>query len=163
MRYIIITLFVIAILFLQIGIFPNLKIANAYPNIILLALISLAILTGWKKSLGWIIICGLFLDFYSLHNILGISILILLLACIFSQFLNKRFFKKENKISLIIIFLISSLFYESLLIIMLTVLGMGFNFTFWGLVIKLIYNSVLALPIFYLIKWYVDKVKQIQS
>lgn len=163
MRYIIVILFIIIILFLQIGVFPSLRVWNAYPNIILLTLIGLTILMGWKKSLGWIIVAGLFLDFYSLHNVLGISILILLLTCLFSQFLNQRFLKKENKISLILIFLMSSLFYELLLIVIFTILGAGFNFTFRGLIIKLAYNSILVLPIFYIIKWYVDKIKQIQS
>lgn len=163
MKYIIIILFIIAILFLQIGIFPNLKIFNVYPNIILLALISLAILRGWKKTLGWIIAAGLFLDFYSLQNILGISVLILLFVCLFSQFLNQRFLKKENKLSLILIFFISLLFYELLLIAVFGVLNIGFNFTLLGLIIKILYNSILALPIFYTIKWYVDKIKQIQS
>jgi rod shape-determining protein MreD len=163
MKYIIIILFIIVALFLQIGIFPNLKIFNVYPNIILLALISLAILKGWKEILGWIIAAGLFLDFYSLHNILGISVLILLFVCLFSQFLNQRFLKKENKLSLILIFSISSLFYELLLIAVFSVLGIGFNFTLLGLIIKILYNSVLVLPIFYTIKWYVDKIKQIRN
>lgn len=163
MRYIIIVLFIIFVLFLQIGVFPNLKILNTYPNIILLSLISLTILLGWKKNLGWIIVCGAFIDFYSLHNILGTSILILILTCTFSQFLNQRFLKKENKFSLILIFLISSLFYELLLTIIFFVMNIGINLTLIELAIKLIYNSALALPIFYTIKWYVDKIKQIQS
>jgi rod shape-determining protein MreD len=163
MKYILIASFIVVILFLQIGIFPNLKIFNAFPNILFLALISLIILRGWKRTLGWIIVSGLFLDFYSLHNVLGISILILLLSCLFAQFLNQRFLKKENKISLILIFLISSLFYELLLIVTFIVIGAGYNLTLMGLITKLIYNSVFALPIFYTIKWYVDKIKQIQS
>lgn len=163
MKYIIIILFIFAVLFLQIGIFPNLKIFNAYPNVILLAILSLAILRGWRKNLGWIIIAGMFLDFYGLYSIMGISILTLLLAGLFAQFLNQKFLKKENNLSLVLIFLISSLFYEFLLIIIFKAFGIGFNFTLIGLIIKLIYNSIVALPIFYTIKWYVDKIKKIQD
>ena len=163
MKYIIVILFVFSVLFLQIGIFPNLKIFNAYPNIILLAIICLAILRGWRKNLGWVIAAGLFLDFYGLYNIVGISVLALLLTGLFAQFLNQKLFKKENNLSLGLIFLISSLFYEVLLIIAFKAFGIGFNFALIGLIIKPIYSSLAALPIFYTIKWYVDKIKKIQS
>ena len=163
MKYIIVILFVFSVLFLQIGIFPNLKIFNAYPNIVLLAILSLAILKGWKNCLGWIIIAGMFLDFYGLYNVVGVSVLALLLTGLFAQFLNQKLFKKENNLSLGLIFLISSLFYEVLLIIAFKAFGIGFNFALMGLIIKPIYSSLAALPIFYIIKWYVDKIKKIQS
>ncbi|HUT96288.1 MAG TPA: rod shape-determining protein MreD [Candidatus Paceibacterota bacterium] len=155
MRIILVIIFILVVLFLQIGIFPHLKIVGVYPNLIFLAIVSLAIVGDWKKNLGWIIVSGLFLDFYSLQNILGISVLFLLLSCLFSLFLNKKILKEENKLSLILIFLISSLFYELLLFIS------GSNLSLSGLVAKIIYNSILALPIFYLIKFYVGKFKEI--
>ncbi|MBU4284654.1 rod shape-determining protein MreD [Patescibacteria group bacterium] len=148
MRIILVIIFILVVLFLQIGIFPHLKIVGVYPNLIFLAVVSLAITKDWKKNLGWIIVSGLFLDFYSLQNILGISVLVLLLTCLLSRFLNKEFLKEENKLSLILIFLISSLFYELLLFII------GSNLSLLGLVAKIIYNSILALPIFYIVKSY---------
>lgn len=155
MRIILVIIFILVVLFLQIGIFPHLKIVGVYPNLIFLAVVSLAITKGWKKNLGWIIVSGLFLDFYSLQNILGISVLVLLLTCLLSRFLNKEFLKEENKLSLILIFLISSLFYELLLFII------GSNLSLFGLVAKIIYNSILALPIFYIVKSYVGKFREI--
>lgn len=163
MKYVIIILFVLIILFLQIGIFPSLKILNAYPNIILLAIICLAILKGWRNCLGWIIAAGIFLDFYGLYNVMGISVLALLLTGLFAHFLNQKFLKKENNLSLGLIFLISSLFYELLLIAAFKAFGIGFNFAPISLAIKSLYSSVAALPVFYAIKWYVDKIKKIQS
>jgi len=161
MKIVIIIIFVVIFLFLQIGILPNLKIANVYPNLFLIGLIGLTILIGWKQSLGWIIATGLFLDFYSLNNILGISIFILLLTCIFSQFLNQRFLKKENKLSVVLIFTISLLFFEILSIILFKILRIESNFYLLGLIVKIIYSSILALPVFYVIKWYVDKIKSL--
>lgn len=155
MKYFFVFLFILALLFLQIGILPHLRIAGVYPNMIFLAVIGLAITMGWKKNLGWIIVSGLFLDFYSLQNILGISVFFLLLSCLFSRFLNKKILKEENKLSLILIFLISSLFYELLLFII------GSDLSLSSMIVKIIYNSVLALPIFYIIKSYVGKFREI--
>jgi len=165
MRYIIIFLFIIALLFLQIGILPNFKIFNTYPNLILLTLIALTILRGWKRNLGWIIAAGLFFDFYSLNNITGISIIALLLNCIIVELLNQRYLKKENKLSLILIFVISLVFNEILLIVYSKLFHLGFNFYWLEFVIRTIYGLIFSLPIFYLIKWhtnktrYVDKIK----
>jgi len=162
-KYIIITLFIFTILFLQIGILPNLKIFNVYPNTILLIIISLGVLRGWKENLIWIIIVGLFLDFYSLYSFIGISVVALLLINLFSRFVSQRFLKYENKLSLILIFLFSCLLYEIFLIIIFKMFDIGYHITSLNLIVKLIYNSILGLPIFYIIKWYVDKVKQVQS
>ena len=154
-------IFVLAILFLQIGILPNLKIANAYPNILLLSTIILTVLIGWKKNIGWIIAFGLFLDFYSLHNILGIFTLTMLLSCFLAQFLSQKYFKKENKLSTILILAISIIFYELLTLGFFTIFNIGYDFNLSRLMIKIIYSLILSLPIFYILKWYVDKIKQI--
>jgi rod shape-determining protein MreD len=159
MKIFCIIIFILLVLFLQIGILPNLKIVDTYPNLFLLILISLTVLIGWKKTLGWIIAFGLFLDFYSLHNVLGIFVISMLLACLLTQFLNQRYFKKENKLSIILVFIISIIFYELLLLIVFKIFGIGYNFYLLGLIVKTAYSLVLALPIFYTIKWYVDKIK----
>ncbi|MFH1129602.1 MAG: rod shape-determining protein MreD [Patescibacteria group bacterium] len=163
MKYIVIVLFVVALLFLQIGILPNFKIVNNYPNLILLVLIALTILKGWKQNLIWIIVAGLFLDFYSLNNILGVSTLIMLFVCILAEFLNQRYLKKENKLSLILIFTISLIFNEILLIIFSKLFRLGFNFYWLGSVTKIIYGLILSLPIFYLIKWYTNKIEYVDK
>jgi len=159
MKYFCTILLIIVIFFLQIGVLPNLKIANTFPSIFLLTLVGLTILIGWKKILGWIILFGLFLDFYSLHNVLGISVISMLLACITAQFLNQRYFKKENKLSIILIFTITIIFYELIVLILFKVFNIGYNFYLLGFVTKIIYSLILALPIFYIEKWYVDKIK----
>lgn len=156
MKYISAFLFILVLLFLQIGILPHLKIVGVYPNLFFLAIVSLTIINGWRENLGWIIVSGMFLDFYSLQNILGITVLILLLACLLSRFLNSKFLKEENKLSLILVFLISFLFYELLLLFII-----GSNLSLSGLIAKIIYNSILALPIFYIIKSYVGKFRKI--
>lgn len=161
MKIVLVIIFIFVLLFLQIGIFPHLKIANAYPNLIFLAVISLAIIKGWKENLGWIIVGGLFLDFYSLHSFPGISVVILLLSGLLSQFLSQRFFKKNDNLSLIFIFLISFLFYEILQIAVFKAFGIEFNFSLIASLIRVIYNSILALPMFYLIKLYVGKFQKI--
>lgn len=161
MKIVLVIIFIIALLFLQIGIFPHLEIANACPNLIFLAVISLAIIKGWRENLGWIIVGGLFLDFYSLHNFPGISVVILLLAGFLSQFLSQRFFKKNDNLSLVFIFLICFLVYEILQITVFKTFGIGFNFSLIASLVRIIYNSILALPVFYIIKWHVSKFQKI--
>src|SRR4030042_1047061 len=93
------------ILFVQIGISPHLTIFGAFPNLVLLSILSLSIIRGWKKTLPWTIIGGLFLDFYSLYDILGISIIALLVVSYLVYFLSQNIFKKTTVFSIILIFL----------------------------------------------------------
>lgn len=145
MKYIVIIIFILVLMFLQVGIFSHLKIAGVFPNLILLSILSLSIVQGWKKSLGWIIVGGLFLDFYSLHNILGISAIDLFIASYLAYFLSQNVFKKANTQSLLLIFLISIFVYN---LILLIVSDFQFSFFFIGI----IYNLIFSLPVFYLIK-----------
>ncbi len=147
-----IIIFILVLLFLQIGIFPHLAIADSFPNLILLTILSLSILQGWKKTLVWIIVGGLFLDFYSLNNVLGISVVSLLLASYLAYFLSQNVFKKTSFFSLILIFLITIFLYNILLIIFFKIFAVTFDFRFLSFIIAIIYNLILALPVFYLVK-----------
>lgn len=144
-------IFIVPILFLQIGILPKLAILGAFPNLILISVLSLVILSGWQKNLGWIIIAGLFFDFYSLHNILGVSVFMILVVSIIVQFLSQKFFKKTNNLSILLMFLLALVIYEIPFL------------NFPTSLIKIVYNLLFVLPIFYLLKLYVDKIAQIQS
>ena len=161
MKYIFLILFISFLLFLQIGILPHLKILGAYPNLILLFILSLSILNSWRKNLGWIIAAGLFLDFYSLHNILGVSIISLIVAGIIIYSLSQNVFKKTNSFSLILLFASGILIYSILSIIIFKVFGISFNFRLISLIIGVIYNLIFALPMFYIIKNYVGKFRKI--
>ncbi|MFZ5559385.1 MAG: rod shape-determining protein MreD [Patescibacteria group bacterium] len=154
MRIFLIIIFILLILFLQIGILPQLKIFGAWPNLILISILALSILQGWKKTLPWIIVGGLFLDFYSLHNILGASIVALLVVSYLVYFLSQNTFKKTTFFPLILIFLIAIFVYNILLIIIFEIFDISFDWGFLTFIIGLIYNLILALPIFYLIKKY---------
>ncbi|OGZ31817.1 MAG: hypothetical protein A2V69_00980 [Candidatus Portnoybacteria bacterium RBG_13_40_8] len=146
--------YIIVLLFVQIGILPHLVIFNAYPNLILLSIISLSILRGWKKTLPWIISGGLFMDFYSLHNILGISLVTLLITAYISYFLSQNTFKKATFLSLFLVFLISIIIYYVSLIVLSEIFGINFDFRFLNFIIEIIYNLIFAIPIFYLTKKY---------
>ena len=144
-------IFILIILFLQIGILPHLAILDAYPNLILISVLSLVILSGWRKNLGWIVAAGLFWDFYSLQNILGISVLLLMVAGFVVQFLSQKFFKKTNNFSILLLFLSGLVIYEIVF------------FHFPASLIRIVYNLIFTLPIFYLMKIYVYKLQKIQS
>jgi len=146
--------YIIVLLFIQIGILPHLVILGAYPNLILLSIISLSILRGWKKMLPWIIGGGLFMDFYSLHNALGVSVTILLIAAYISYFLSQNTFKKATFLSLSLVFLITIVVYGISLIVFSEVLGIGLHFGFLNFITEIIYNLIFAIPVFYLTKKY---------
>ena len=160
MKYLYIVLFILVLLFLQIGIFPHLKIVGSFPNLIILSVLCLSILQGWKKSLIWIITAGLFLDLYSLNNFLGISVIGLLLASYLACFLDQNTFKKTNVPSLMLVFLISIAAYNIILIILSKIFGLVFDFRILGFFINLVYNLIFALPVFYIIKkWLIKNTK----
>ena len=161
MKYIFIILFIAVLMFLQIGILPHIKILGVYPNLILLAILSLAILIGWQKIIGWIIAGGLFLDIYSLNSFLGISIVVLLVVSYLAWFLSQNLFKKTDYFSIILIFLAAIAIYQVLERIILKVLNIGFNYDLLPAIIGLVYNLIFAMPIFYIIKKYVAKFRKI--
>jgi len=152
MKVFLLMVFVFFLLFLQIGVFPHLEIAGVFPNLILLSILSLSILQGWKKILPWTIVGGLFLDFYSLNNVLGVSVVGLLIVSYLAYFLSQNIFKKENVSSLILIFLITIFIYNFWLIILFSIFPVAFDFRFLGFIIGIIYNLIFALPVFWLIK-----------
>lgn len=154
MKIVLVVIFILVLLFLQIGVFPRLSIAGSFPSLILLAILGLSILQGWKKTLPWIVVGGLFIDFYSLNNVLGISVISLLIVSYLAYFLSQNIFKEQNLGSLLLIFLITIVVYKLLLIGLFLIFNIGFDFKFLGFIIGIIYNLVLSLPIFYLIKKY---------
>lgn len=147
-----IIIFILVLLSLQIGIFPHLTIAGVFPNLILLVILSLSILQGWKKTLPWTIVGGLFLDFYSLTSILGVSVISLLVVSYLAYFLSQNIFKKASLSSLALNFLIVIFVYSLCLAILFSIFSIGFNFRFLGFVVGIIYNLILSLPIFYGLK-----------
>ena len=150
MKIFLIIIFILILLFLQIGIMPHINIAGAWPNLILVSILSLTVIRGWKKTLPWVIVGGLFLDFYSLHNVLGISVIALLIASYLSYFLSQNIFKGTTFASLVSIFLISIFVYNLLLIIFFKIFNISFDFGFPSFVIGILYNLIFALAIFYL-------------
>lgn len=152
MKIVFVIIFILVLLFLQIGILPQLKIAGVYPNLILLSILALSIIQGQKKSLGWIIAGGLFLDFYSLHDVLGISVISLLIVSYLAYFLSQNIFKRTSFFSLLLIFLITIFIYNLFLIILFKIFDIAFDFRFFSFITGIIYNLIFALPVFYLIK-----------
>jgi rod shape-determining protein MreD len=163
MRVIFTIISILVILFLQIGILPHLSILGAYPNLILVSISALSILQGWKKTLPWIIVGGLFLDFYSLNNILGVSIIGLLITSYLSYILSQSTFKKTTFFSLTSVFLIVVFVYNAFLMLFWKVFDIHIDFKFFGFVFGIVYNLIFALPIFYWFKKYANRPEKIQG
>lgn len=152
MKIVFTIIFILVLLFLQIGIFPHLGIAGSFPNLIVLAVLGLGILQGWKKTLPWAIASGLFLDFYSFNNFLGFSVIALILITYLAEFLSQNLIKKVNFLSVLLIFLITIFAYYLILLIF-------FDLRFISLIVGVLYNLVFSLPIFYVLKKIQSKTK----
>jgi rod shape-determining protein MreD len=147
-----IIVFISIVLFFQIGIFSHLAVLETYPNIILGCLISFSILRGFKKSLVWAVVAGLFLDFYSLNSVFGTFIVCLLLCSYFSFFLSQNVFKKSSFLSVVSVFALTVVFYNLLVFALRGFFGPGFQFGILTFLINVAYNTIFAIPVFYLMK-----------
>lgn len=140
------------LIILQSSFYPYLNIYDAFPNLILILILILSILYGYKENLAWIIIGGFFLDVFSFNNPIGTSILCLLLVGYLVDFFSKNIFKKSNILSIIIIGIGGTLIYRFLLISILLITGNNFQFGFIQIISQMAYNLAVLIPLFYLIR-----------
>jgi len=157
MKFLIAIILILLILFFQIGLSPYLGIFGAHPNLILVSLLSLTILIGIRRSLIWIILVGVFLDFYTLNNFLGVSAASLIASACTIFFLSQNLFKKTNFVSIIILFLAAIAVYYLFLFGFNTAFGSRPEFKLITLLFNVFYNIIFAIPVFYLVKTYVNK------
>ncbi len=136
----------------QTSLYPYLEVGNAFPNLILILVLVLSILKGYKKSLAWIIIGGLFLDIFSFNNPIGISILGLFLIGYLAYFFSQNIFKKSGIFPIILIAISGTLIYRLVLILVLFIAGINFQLSFKQLLFQIIYNVIILIPLFYLVK-----------
>lgn len=146
----IIIIFVLTII--QATLYPHLAIYGAFPNLILIVVVILSILRGYKKNFVWVIFGGLFLDVFSLNNLLGISIPALFLIGYSIYFLSRTTFRKTNIFSVILFGIGATLIYKFFLILAFLIAKTGFELSFSQTLSQIIYNLALLIPLFYLIK-----------
>ncbi len=152
MKFILSLIIIFALIILQSSLYPYLAIYGAFPNLILIMVVILSILRGYKKNLIWIIFGGLFLDIFSFNNHLGISIAGLFLISYLIYFLSQTTFRKTNIFSVILFGIGATLIYKFFLILVFLIAKSSFEFSFSQTLSQIIYNLVLLIPLFYLIK-----------
>lgn len=145
-----IVIFILVIL--QSSFYPYLKIYNAFPNLILILVLILSILKGFKESLVWIIFGGLLLDIYSFNNPIGASILSLFIIGYLAYFLSKNIFKKASIFLAILAGIGGSLIYGFFVILVLLIAKTNPQISFNQIISQVLYNTVVLIPIFYLTK-----------
>ncbi len=143
---------IFCLIILQSSLYPYLKVFNAFPNLILIMVIILSILEGWKKSLIWVIFGGLLLDIFSFNNPIGASVLGLFIVSYLTNFVSQNIFKKTSFFSIILISAGSTLVYGFFIILVLAIGRLNFQFSVVQMISQMIYNTALLIPIFYLIK-----------
>jgi len=158
MKFLISIGFIIILIFIQASLFPYFQIFNAFPNLILIGVLIISILKNYKKSLIWIFLGGWLLDIYSFNNPLGISILSLLCISYFANFLTTNIFKKFNFLSLVLICTGCSLFYRVSLALGCLLNTGEIRIDLIQVFVQIIYNLVVFLPIFYLIRSKIAKI-----
>lgn len=145
---------------LQASLYPYLNISGAFPNLILILVLILSFLQGYKKSLAWIFCGGFFLDIFSFANPIGISILSLFVVGYLVHFFSQNIFKKTSIYSIILIGVTGTLIYRIFLILILAIASINFQITFTQLLSQIVYNTVILLPLFYLIRHFLLKQKR---
>ena len=152
MKFILSTIIIFILVILQSSLYPFLNIYNAFPNLILIFVLISSILRGYKKSLTWIIIGGLFLDTFSFNNPIGISIFGLFLVSYLAHFFSQNIFKKTSPFSVLILGISGIVIYRLFLVITLLIFSTGFQFSFIQITFEVIYNIIILMPLFYLLK-----------
>lgn len=152
MKLLLSIIIIFLLVILQSSLYPYLKIYNAFPNLILILVLILSILKGHKKSLVWVLFGGFLLDVYSFNNPLGTSILSLLLVSYLAYFFSQNIFKKTSIFSVILIGIGGTLIYKLFLILVLLIVDISSQFSYSQLIFQIIYNLVVLVPLFYLIK-----------
>lgn len=152
MKFVLSIIIIFLLILLQSSLYPYLKIYNAFPNLILILTLILSILGGYKKSLIWVIFGGLLLDIYSFNNPIGISILGLFLISYLAYFFRQNIFKKADILLMISVGVGGTLIYGLFLMSALLIVGVNFRFTITQLISQIIYNLIIFIPLFFLIK-----------
>lgn len=152
MKFIFSVIIIFFLIIIQSSLYPYLQINNAFPDLILIVVLTLSILQGYKKHIVWPLIGGFFLDIFSFKNPIGASILGLLIVSCLSYFLSQNLFKKSSPISIIIIGTGGILFYRFFIDLILLISGTNFQFSLIQLTTQIAYDVVVLVPLFYLIK-----------
>ena len=152
MKFILSIVIIFILIILQWSLFPYLAVYGAFPNLILIMVVILSILRGYKKNLIWVMFGGLFLDIFSFNNLLGVSIAGLFLISYLIYFLSQTTLRKTNIFSIILFGIGATLIYKFFLILVFLITKSSFELSFSQTLAQIIYNLVLLIPIFYLIK-----------
>lgn len=152
MKFVFSVIIIFLLVLLQTSLYPYLEICNAFPNLILILVLIFSILKGFKKSLVWTIFGGFLLDIYSFDNPIGSSILSLFLVSYLVYFFSQNVFKKTDVFSVILFGIGATLIYRLFVILFLLIIGTEFQIGFSQIIMQIVYNLIILIPSFYLIK-----------
>ncbi len=159
MKFIISTIIIFLLIIIQFSLAPYLEIYSAFPNLILIQVIILSVLKEWKKNWLWIVWGGFLLDVFSFNNPIGASIFGLVVVSYLISLLVYGLFKKTSIFSIIIVAIFGTLLYKFLIYLILLIGNVSFQFGLKQLFFQVLYNVIILIPSFYLIKRY-GKIKQ---
>lgn len=128
------------------------SIKGVVPDLVLVLVMILVVLSGFNKNWFFVLFAAIGLDFFSGFSF-GIISINLLLSSFFIDWLNRKIFS-FTKISLISFLIIGGIlvYYILLFLTFAFLLDAEFPLTWMNLLIKLLYDLVLIFLIFYGIK-----------
>ncbi len=111
MKYLRHFLLIILVFIIQIAIVPNITIKLAFPNLILIVCIALALNFKYEESLLWAVIGGLLLDVYSPMRF-GINTITLVALSSIVYFTFRKFISQPIMPIVFVVFFVMSLLYD---------------------------------------------------
>jgi CBS domain containing-hemolysin-like protein len=94
----------------------------------------------------------LFFDIYSSNNFIGVFTFNFIICVYLSFFFAQNIFKKNSISSVVSVFALIIFIYNVLNILFYKTLGIEFEFRILNFLINIIYNTIIAVPVFYSFK-----------
>ena len=153
MKILINILLIIFAIILQIAFLPLVSIHGAYPNILLIVILSLLFIGRINESLWWVGIGGLVMELFSTSHFGVYIISFIVIFLLFYYFIN-RIFSDPSLVSAAFLFFVASLMLNIVFVIM--------THYYFVYIAEAIYTAIVGCIIYSLIKYYyrpIDEVK----
>lgn len=141
----------LSVVIMQITIVPFLGIGQIVPNVVLVLSLFWVVFKKFENTWRWIVVIGLLFDLFS-GLPFGVIIISLLLAVYLIDLLNINFFAVKKIWIIILLTLLGTIIYNISVFLLARFFRVEIVFNFRYLLSEIIYNSVIAIILYYVFK-----------